>query len=193
MSYLAEQYQLIPNTQMGGRPGKSTETALELLTKQIHTVWGLENDKIALLLSIDVAGAFDTVSHQYLLHNLCKRRILIWIIYWVESFLINCNTTLALNCKTTGFFPAIIKIPQGSPISPMLYLFYNANLFKICKRPGTATSALGFIDNVNILAYNTSTEENLKILERLHNQCQRWACRHGSTFAPKKYKLIHLA
>lgn len=60
---------------MGGRPGRSTETALELLTEQIHTVWGVGNDKVASLLSIDVAGAFDTVSHQRLLHNLRKRRI----------------------------------------------------------------------------------------------------------------------
>lgn len=38
MSYPAEQHQLIPDTQMGGRRGKSTETALELLIEQVHTV-----------------------------------------------------------------------------------------------------------------------------------------------------------
>lgn len=52
---------------------------------------------------------------------------------------------------------------------------------------------MGFIDNVNILAYGTSTEENVKTLERLHKQCKRWALQHGSTFAPKKYELIHFA
>lgn len=76
---------------------------------------------------------------------------------------------------------------------PTLYLFYNANLLEICERPGTATSAIGFIDNVNILAYGTSTEGNIKTLERLHINCEAWARRHGSKFAPKKYKLIHFA
>lgn len=63
MNYLTEQHWLILDTQMGGRRGKSTETALELLTEQVHTVWGKGKDKVAVLLSIDVAGTFDTVSH----------------------------------------------------------------------------------------------------------------------------------
>lgn len=94
ISYLAEKHQLIPSTQMGGRPGKSTETALELLTEQVHTVWGQGNNKVASLLSFDVAGAFDTVSHSRLLHNLRKHRIPNWIICWVESFLTDRTTTL---------------------------------------------------------------------------------------------------
>ena len=38
ISYLAETYQLLPKTQMGARRGKFTETALELLTEQVHTI-----------------------------------------------------------------------------------------------------------------------------------------------------------
>ena len=75
----------------------------------------------------------------------------------------------------------------------LIGIFNNADLLEICERPGTATSALGFIDDVNILAYGTSTKENVKTLERVHKQCEMWARRHGSTFAPKKYELIHLA
>ena len=84
--YLAEQHRLLPDTHMGARRGKSTESALELLTEQIHTVWGQGTDKIATLLSIDVSGAFDTVSHPMLLHNLRKRKIPQWIATWVGSF-----------------------------------------------------------------------------------------------------------
>ena len=60
---------------MGARWGKSTKTALELLTKQVHTVWKQSNDKVAILLSMDIAGAFDTVSYQKLIHNLQRRKI----------------------------------------------------------------------------------------------------------------------
>lgn len=77
--------------------------------------------------------------------------------------------------------------------SPILYLFYNADLLEMCECPGTATSALGFIDDVNTLAYSTSTEENIKTLERLHEQCEEWARRYSSAFTLKKYELIYLA
>ena len=40
ITYLAEKHRLLPDTHMGARRGKSTESALELLTEQIHTVWG---------------------------------------------------------------------------------------------------------------------------------------------------------
>ena len=127
MSYLTEAHRLIPDTQMGGCPRKSTETALELLTEQIHTVWGQELDKVATLLSIDVAGAFDTVSHKRLLHNSKKRRIPEWMANWVGSFLSDRSTTLALNNRASAPIAMTTGIPQGLLISPILYLFYNAD------------------------------------------------------------------
>jgi hypothetical protein len=38
VSALAEEHNLLPTTQMGARPGRSTVTALEMLTEQIRTV-----------------------------------------------------------------------------------------------------------------------------------------------------------
>lgn len=49
------------------------------------------------------------------------------------------------------------------------------------------------MDDANVLAYSTSTEENCRILENLHKECEGWAKRHGAIFAPKEYHLIHLA
>ena len=36
---VAGRHRLFPSTQMGASKARSTETALELLTEQIHTVW----------------------------------------------------------------------------------------------------------------------------------------------------------
>ena len=38
LSQAAEEYKLLLDTQMGARPGRSTETALELLTAQVKTI-----------------------------------------------------------------------------------------------------------------------------------------------------------
>lgn len=40
------------------------------------------------------------------------------------------------------------------------------------------TSMLCFVDDVNVLAYRTSNEENCKTLEILHKKLERWASRH---------------
>jgi hypothetical protein len=63
VSALAEEHNLLPTTQMGARPGRSTVTALEMLTEQIRTVWANDNSLVASMLSLDISGAFDNVSH----------------------------------------------------------------------------------------------------------------------------------
>ena len=51
----------------------------------------------------------------------------------------------------------------------------------------------GFADDVNLLAYDRSTEVNCITLEKAHEACARWARCHGAAFAPKKYELIYLS
>lgn len=49
------------------------------------------------------------------------------------------------------------------------------------------------MDDTNLLAYGPSTEGNCQILSRAHSRCLDWARRYGASFAPEKYKLMHLA
>ena len=74
LSDLAEQKNLLPDSQMGNRRNRLVETALDLLIEQIHTVWR-EGGQVASVLSLDIAGAFNTVNHLQLLDNLWKKRI----------------------------------------------------------------------------------------------------------------------
>jgi hypothetical protein len=55
--------------------GRSTEIALYLLTEKIYIIWAENKPRIASILSLDVADAFDRVSHAKLAHNLRKRKI----------------------------------------------------------------------------------------------------------------------
>lgn len=64
ITYLAKIFNLLPDTQIGACCDKSIEFTLKLFTKQAHTVWGQDKNKIAILLSIKIAGAFDSVSYQ---------------------------------------------------------------------------------------------------------------------------------
>jgi hypothetical protein len=84
-------------------------------------------------------------------------------------------------------------VPQGSPLSPILFLFYNAGLLELCEDLKLRTTGIGFIDDANILAYGPTTASNVSALERIHTKLLEWAKRYGMKFAPKKYELIHFA
>ena len=69
--------------------------------------------------------------------------------------------------------PVSVGIPQESSISPILYLFYNADLLKSCKSLRLRISTTGFVDDVNILTYSESTEQNYKKLAEIYIECQK--------------------
>ena len=189
MSYLVERFDLLPQSHIGGRRGRSTEHAVHLLVETVHSAWNSAEPRVATLLQLDVSGAYDNVSHPRLLHNLRKRRIGGRALEWIRSFLSERQTKLKLSDGAEACYDTPSGIPQGSPLSPMLYLFYNADLLETCAAQGVMV--IGYIDDVNLLAVSSSTEENCRLLTEAHAQAERWAAMHASVFAVKKYELTH--
>jgi hypothetical protein len=175
---------------MGARPGRSIDTALDFLVQQIHATWQ-NKDGVATLLLLNMTGAFDRVVPARLLHNMRGRKIPQWIVKWAGSFISNRTTTQCLPGYNTDAFFTHTGIPQGSPLSPILFLFHNANLVEICNPPTLPASGTSFVDDVNALACGESTEENCRMLQTVHERCMGWARRHGAFFAPEKYILVH--
>ena len=127
---MAETHQLLPRTLLEERKGISTEHAVHTLMEIIQGAWNSDTPVTSLLM-LDVSGAFDNVSHQRLLHNMRKRRIPMDMISWIESFLQDQTSTIKLPEFESGQFNIHTGIPQGSPLSSILYLFYNADLLDI--------------------------------------------------------------
>lgn len=70
----AEDKDMLPRRQMGGRKSRSTETALALLLGEIRTVWERE-DSIATVLSLDISGAFDRIIPERLIWMLRRKGV----------------------------------------------------------------------------------------------------------------------
>jgi hypothetical protein len=186
----ADENHLHPDTQMGARAGRSTEMALELLTRQIHTIWS-SKWHVATLLLVDISGAFDIVNPIRLLDILRKKRFPYWIVRWVQAFITTWNTTLVIQGHETPPFQVEVGVPQGSPLSPILFLLYIAELHEIYNCPREGLLGIGFSDDTNLLAYSKSIEANCRNLEYVHEKLLQWAQKHRMKFAPRKYELIH--
>jgi hypothetical protein len=170
--YAVEKHSLLPETQIGVRRGRSTETALHLLTEKVYTIWVGNKPRVASILSLDIAGTFDRVSYTRLVHNLRKRKILEAIVRWVEDFLKDRYTEIRIADFTLKKSRVDAGIPQGLPILPILYLFYNADLLDICENKMLRTSLTDFINDVNLLTYRATIEGNCRNLKHMHNVCE---------------------
>jgi hypothetical protein len=189
---LTKTHNLLSINQINERKNRSCETTLKLFIEQIHTVWNMSKDKVITLLNMNVVEAYDHVSKAKLLHNLWEKRILIWIIVWTNNFMQNRRIIFVINSDTTTMSNVNVDISQSSFVFFILYLFYNADLLKLLKRSFRRIATLNFVNDINILTYESSITSNCRILKEMHAHCETWTRRHEVVFASIKYELIHL-
>jgi hypothetical protein len=111
---------------------------------------------------------------------------------WTSNFMKNRHITLAIDDDTTFMRRINVDISQDSSIFLILYFFYNANILKSLKRSRYRIIAIEFVNDINILTYETSTKSNCRALKKAHVECELWARRHEAHFASIKYELMHL-
>jgi ribonuclease HI len=187
LAYVVENHAVLPATHLGGRKMLSCELAVHQIVTRVHQAW--EEKKCASVLSLDVSGAFDNVSHDRLLHNLRKRGLGGPWARWIASFLKDRKTYLQLPEYRTEQIDVAVGIPQGSPVSPVLYTFYNADLMDDVAR--LDMEVIGWIDDMNVIAVGRSFTETAHMLNQVLRRCDNWSRTHGSQFAPDKFQLVH--
>jgi hypothetical protein len=144
------------------------------------------------MLLMDISGAYDNVAHERLVDNI-QRLGLAWIAPWIASFLQNQATRLLITGVLSELFSTPTEIPQGSPISPILFLIYNTPLIRACT--GTfnrqRVTTYGWVDDTCALVASHSYAVNIQAFEAMLVKADDWSRCHASKFAPDKFELIH--
>lgn len=189
ISYTMEEEGLLPRSHLGGRKGISTDHAIQIILDRIRRAWG-EGFEVVSMLLLDVSGAYDNAHHSRLLHNMRKRR-LGHFVPWVAAFLTGRSTRIKIPEGISERIATPTGIPQGSPISPILYLIYNSDLIEDCADEANHISTSGWVDDVGMMAAGHSENETVGKLQDASATADQWALRHASVFDKKKYQLIH--
>ena len=142
---------------------------------------------------MNVAYAFSIVNYKRLIHNLRKKNVLIWIINWTIFFVNRKNITLSFINHIMKKHAIDTKLSQKPLMSFIFYLFFNVNLLKMTNRLNVWITTINFINDINLLTYDKSTEANCAALKKMHDVCVQWAKRHDTVFASEKYELIYLS
>ena len=103
------------------------------------------------MLSLDLAGAFDNVLHERLLWILKRKGLPEWLIQIIASFLTRRRTRIAFTRHESEWIQTQTGIPQGSPLSPILFLFFISELLAEFQRVNSDTLGFGFVDDTNLI------------------------------------------
>ena len=141
MSWLAITLQIVASQQFGALPLRSSVDLTTCLTHDVEKA--LQQGLKASFLTMDVKGAFDAVLPGRLTRRLREQGWPDNLVRWVQSFATNRSVKIRLDGETGPETNIYCGLPQGSPISPILFMLYIAPLFWL----GTPASRFGYADD----------------------------------------------
>lgn len=171
----------------GGRRRRSTTDALIHLTSWTKSKW--REGKFVGALFVDVQAAFPTVHPARMVSTLSGMGICPSVCRLVQDYLANRSTTISFGDFESTPKPLTIGLPQGSPLSVILYIIYNSSLLEQSfDIPDTIS--LGFIDDVAFVTAASTAEEVTDKLQILASRELRWGKHHGAAFYKKKSQWV---
>ena len=190
LAWVAIRERIIHPQQFGALPGRS---ATDLAVAAVHDIEEtLLRGKAASMLTLDIKGAFDAVLPGRLILRLQQQGWPDNLVRWVSCFATQRSASLRLDEETGSSFQVPSGIPQGSPVSPILFMLFIQPLFLLGSRD-RRRARLGYADDAALLAAGNSLEENVEVLAKDVQEITDWARHEGLTFDTKKTELIHFS
>jgi len=160
LSCVAHVAGLLNPHQCGSLAGLSASDATTTLTHEIRTLQ-LAGRKVSTLF-LDIKGGFDNVNPSTLCNMLKSKGVNPYLVSWTRSFLTGRSCRLLYQGSPKIFAPVSVGTPQGSPVSPLLFVIYVSHLH--CEIPQGLT--LSYVDDFGLTASSTSYRRNIQLLQR---------------------------
>eukprot|EP00117_Sycon_ciliatum_P010660 scpid33236/ scgid4028/ RNA-directed DNA polymerase from mobile element jockey; Reverse transcriptase len=189
VNYL-EKHEVLPNSQFGFRRGRGTADILTALQHEwVHTI---STGGCVQVLAVDIAGAFDRVSHTGVLYKAKQAGVDGRLLVWLQDYLTNRNIRVVVGGQTSDAQPIQAGVPQGSILGPSLFLLYTCDIEQ-CLTPGTQLSS--FADDTTLYSLVQPTDDlqqSTASLQGSLNSLEEWGRKWRICFEPAKTQRMTL-
>jgi hypothetical protein len=126
LSFETDRGNLLHPGQYGGRRGRSAVDAAGVLMSVVQEAWS--RGKVAAALMMDVEAAFPSVARECLLRKMREMELDECLVGWVDSFMRNRRVRMVVDGQEGEEMEVTTGLPQGSPVSPILFAIYIAGV-----------------------------------------------------------------
>ncbi|KAF6515471.1 hypothetical protein HZS61_005377 [Fusarium oxysporum f. sp. conglutinans] len=166
------------------------QSATDLAAALIHDIEeAFACNKVVTLVTMDIQGAFDTVMRNRLVLRLREQGWPDNLARWVESFMGDRRARVRYQDTITPSAPLQCGLPQGSPVSPILFLLYTEPIYRL----GNPQGRFGYADDTAILSVGDTVEETSTIVSSSVEEMVHWGAANGVSFDPKKTEVMHFS
>ena len=167
-----EENKILGKHQHAYRKFYSTLTCLVEVTNHIYKL--MDQKKHIALLSLDLSKAFDSISHQLLLHKLQAMGLDENSINWIKSYLTSRQQQLKFKNYMSTTTPVEAGVPQGSILGPLLFLCFTNDLAEdfegLCKMFAYADDTQLIIEAPNQEELEHKIKEALKTAQKWYSE-----------------------
>lgn len=184
MSYLAITSDIVGQQQFGALTKRS---ATDLVSCVIHDIEEAQTQGWAsTFITLDVQGAYDAVLHNRLIWRMKQQGWSDNILRWTCSFLKDRCVQVRYLGGTTTPRKQVCGVPQGSPVSPILFLLYLAEPMKC----GNLRARFGYADDIGILGVGRTVKESATKAQQEVDSLLEWSRNNGVSFDKQKSEMI---
>lgn len=184
MARLAVTHEVVGHQQFGALPKRS---ATDLVSCVVHDIEEARSQGwAATFITLDVQGAFDAVLHNRLIRRMQSQGWPDSILRWTTSFLANRRVQVRYIGGVTTERELVCGVPQGSPISPLLFLLYMAEPM----RDGNPGRRFSYADDVGVLVFGRTIVDSASAAQEEVNQLTSWAKNNAIAFDIDKSEVI---
>lgn len=179
---------LLDSHQYGFKKGNSTTDALLYVDHQIATSLSLR--KHLTVISLDFEKAYDKIGVHSIIDQLVAWNVGPNIIKYVVNFMTNRKIVVRVGTQYSGPLPLSNGIPQGSPLSVILFLIAYDRLCKVLNMH-KEIQLTAFADDFNIIVKSNNEKCPLLNLSSLFHDIETWCKFSGAVLSRSKCKYIH--
>lgn len=187
MSWISIRHRLIGRQQFGALPLRSSTDLTTCLTHDVES--SLAKGLTATMATLDIKGAFDAILPGRLVLRLREQGWPTQLCDWVSSFVSERRVCIRLDGEVGPARKIECGLPQGSPISPILFMLFISPLFKL----DGLQKSFGYADDVSIIETSSSLDENVKNIGSSINKALAWGETQGLKFDKDKSEIIHFS